>query len=386
MKIPLRSKSLIHVAERTDMIKAFPGKKGMVENMKKSINIAKPRIKRKAVEEIEVNQNESVGKTFHKFLKMMESVRNKNSGHAFKIIKNGEFVVNMHYYLPIYEYTFYVMPLEWLPDLRKKDIKMHNLLVDTLRFLSEQKKVRMLCDLGYYETGEYLQEAYNYADTGSEEEKYLDLKIKHYQKYHNKYEKLLNKEGVDPKKLEKRIRDFPVTHPVEEWIKHWCEKAFDLSWTLGTMDEFIEASIKQFLELNDMDEEDYASDGYPLYPNQWLGFIWFDDENYNDQLGQWMGDTAGNFGVLEYDCEFNCRTQRELRQASQKHKNSSENWLMDYMDLLENGMAMKDQIKHYIKGSLMSILTDNEITDETTGIRGYIPTVAGFASVPTERS
>jgi hypothetical protein len=378
MKITFRNKSVIHVAERTDMFEAFPGKKGMIENMKKAVNIAKPRIKRRAVEEIKVVKGESIGKTFKKFLTVMESVRNSNSGHSFRIIKNGEFVVNMHYYLPIYDYSFYLMSLEWLPDLRKKDIKMHNLLVDTLRFLGEKKGIRMICDLGFYETEQYLSETLLYDDGAIDKETYLELKYRHAKKYHNKYEKLLNKPGVNYNNLITRIREYPVTHPVDKSLQDWCTKACDLAWTDGTMDNFIEASIKQYLEYNDMDENDFGNDGYPLYPNQWLGFVWIDDIDYMDQLGQWMGDTAGNFGVLEYDCVFDCATQCEFRQSRQKHKNSQANWLMQYIDLLEKGMALQEQIKNYMKGLLLSILTE----DETNGIRGYIPTVAGFASVP----
>ena len=368
MKISLNPVPVFKVIERTDMIKEFAGKKAMAENMKKIIRIAKPLFKKEELAKYKTVKPESIGKTFLKFHQLMESTRGSDFGYSIDM-EDGKLILCTHYYYPIYDYAFYVTPLQFLPDLAKKNLRLHNIIVDTVRYIATRKALTILSDLGFYDIEEWIGESMNYMDDDAKELKERTKDAEKHKKYYQKYYTLLNKPYTSRASLVKRIRNYrstSITSPVEATVMAWCTDLIKVADMPGSMDNLIESSIEMFCKENKIDREDFGEDGYPLFPDQWMAFTWLNIDSYHESLGQWFGEIAGNFGTLEYHKEYKCTTQKQVKECRSKFAKECGFWPSDFTKVLEAGYHLARDIENHLKGKLIGTLSNGQESTERT--------------------
>lgn len=360
MNIDLDPVPFYKVIENTDMIPKFPGKNGMIKNMQRAIKIARPRLLRSKVLQKHIEKNTSIGELFDMFLNLFEDMCGKDSGYTFEVDDNG-FYIDMHYYYPCFSYNFYVMPLDFLPDLAKKNMKLHNIMVDSIRYLIDKKGILAMSDMGYYDLEEWIQESMIYEDEDDVDViAKKDNALVFYRKYFEKYNALINKPYKNISALHDRIKKYTPLYSIESRTLDWCVNTIRVAETPGNMQDLVETSIEQHCRIEEIDKEDYSADGQPLSPEQWIAFGWLDDETFNENFGQYLGDIAGNFGSLEYHEEYKCRTQKDLLQSRKKFNNGQEFWLIGLLEVFEAGIDLVDDLKKYINGQLIILLDYDE--------------------------
>lgn len=356
--------------EVTDMLDEFPGHNGMIENMQKTLKIAGPLLRKaNKKRKIHFKENDRVGVIFEKFISLMDGIRGFDRGHSFDF-EDGKFKLKMHYYNPVYDHTSYIMPLDWLPKMKAKNIKLHNIIVDTIRYFVHDKLGYVAWEEDFYDIDEWMSESLNYLDAYEPKDKLTynrrEVQIDNYEKNFPYYKDLINDRYTNLPALIRRIKSFVGLCPIEMQFIDWCKELIDISYEPGDMNSFISASIDQFMIDNDCTEDTFGQDGYPLSPDQWIRFMWLDDEDYIKSFNEWMGDTAGNFGVLEYHARFECNTQKELLESYDKFIAECGIFPTRFAKCLEHGYLLVGELDDYFNNRMIQHFKDGKRTESRT--------------------
>ena len=369
MKIKVGPISYARVVMNTDMIPDYAGRKMAIENMKKTTRIARPLMKNKDIRKAtkSLGSARKVEDIFCEFIELMEETRGPDSGYSTELGTDGKIKFRMHYYFPTFNYQFYAMPLEFLPGLAERNKNMHDIMVNSIRYLGTKKRWWLLDDLGFFEIDEWINEVLNCKTEHEDEDyDYWQEAMDRCEMWNVHYYKLINRKYTNKKPLLEKINNFHCTCDIERQVLKWCKEIIEIADLPGTMEGLIQASMKQFLEENEKTEDDLADTGWPLIVSQWLNFIWLDNEEYMEHLGQWLGDTAGNFGVAELASSTICETQKDLEKSRKEFEKICGSWPGRMYEAMRIGLELVPRINDYSKGILTEILNDGTYSKQET--------------------
>ncbi len=367
MKIPLNSKTYWYVAANTNANELFPGRYMMVKAMKDLLPIIKPYIKQSDLKRY--IKSKRLDLLFGEFMDLVKaSLRTPISGY---VIKNESQFFTEQYYIDIYCFhdlkssTAYYMPIEFLPHLKERNIKLFNIIVEAIRILVNIKGVNCLDEEHWNEfSRERLEERLLNTDleqNTEEEIAVMERQLKDYDKYIDPYYKLLNKPGCSVIKLVKILNKYTAETSqlldAEKILIKWakkviraCEEPFDMNY-------FSIEALNQFGESNECEKDEDGNyefmDGQPVTPNMCMMFVWYNNNDIMQNTLEYLGELGGNFGEADFSKTYSCKNANQLRTARKNFTKDVGKFLELLGDLLEYGMINADIIENYSKGKLV---------------------------------
>ncbi len=367
MKIPLNSKAYWHVAANTDMEKLFPGRYMMIKAMKDLLPIIKPYVKQNDLKKY--IKSKRLDLLFKEFMDLVSvSLRSPVTAYA---IKHENQLQNAQYYIDIYCYhdlkssTAYYMPVEFLPHLKKRNLKLFNIIVEAIRILVNVKNVNCLEEEHWNEySRERLEERLLNTDleqNTEEEIAVMEQQLIEYDKYIEPYYKLLNKPGCSMGKLVKMFNEYTAETSqlldAEKTLIEWtrkviraCEEPFDMNF-------FSIEALNQFGKLNECEKDEDGNyefmGGQPVTPDMRMMFVWYNDDDIVQNTLEYLGELGGNFGEADYSKTYSCKNANQLRIARKDFTKDVGKFPELLGDLLEYGMVNADLIEAYSKGKLI---------------------------------
>jgi len=318
MNISLRSKSYWYVAERTDMVKTFSGRNGMIQGMKELLPIIKRCIKKKNLVKC---KGKSVISLFPQFIDLLESTLNTKTS-SFEAIYDKYYYINIALYHDIGSMTAFLMPLSFLPHLINRNKALYNIVVEAIKLLTAGKGVQCLDEERWGDPSyEMLQEQLDYSpDDYSEDEKAeIQRQINEYDKYLEPYYDLLTTNGCNLSKLNILLDKYTPELPAEKILVEWSRKAIKAYKEPGDMENCTNMAIQRYVEDNklELDEDGTCQfeDGHPVTPDMVMRFVWHNDDNIIENTCNYLGELAGNFGEAEFYIRYSCKTANQLRLA-----------------------------------------------------------------------
>jgi hypothetical protein len=362
MKISLQPKSYWYVAQNTDMDEKFPGKKRMIQAMEEIY----PIIESYDDDLFNIKDSHDVHNVFQQFLNMVDRCVDTPFTKV-EIDFNKRYFLDAYCFYDIHDSELYLMPVSFLPDLKKHNKKLHDLVVEAL-CLMDQKGVNICNDymdeMNDDQVAEYVlgDSEENYDDNPSEEiiKEYHDQ-----QKYERKYCTLFRKHA-DHKKLLKKVEKYQAKYLAEYILITWIKMIIRAYQEPGTLYDFSWESLDQFAEYNEMERNDDGefefNDGNPVTINQCLRFNWYSAQWVVNNETQWLGDMAGNFGEAIFYKKYRCAELKDLQDARDNFYKEV-GYFPEYLaKAIEYAATHIESIYAYSQGKLTeNLITQSEI-------------------------
>jgi len=359
MNISLKSKSYWYVAERTDINETFPGRNGMIQGMKELLPIIKRCVKKKNLVKC---KDKSVISLFPQFIDLLEDTLNTRTS-SFEAIYDKHYYINIALYHDISSMTAFLMPISFLPYLKKRNKALYNIVVEAIKLLTVEKAVQCLDEERWGDpSSNMLQERLDYSpDDYSEEEKVeIQKSIDEFDEYLEPYSKLLSRSGCNLNKLNILLDKYTPVLPAEKILVEWSRKAIKAYKEPGDMENCTNMAVQRYIEDNELEVEEDGTcqfeDGHPVTPDMVMRFIWSNDDNMIEDTCQYLGELAGNFGEAEFYIRYPCKTANQLRLA-RKNFNEVVGYFPVYLgEAIRYAVENIDVIYAYSKGKLIGNL------------------------------
>jgi len=319
MKITLPTQSFWTVAQKADVDPLFPGKNSMIQAVKDISEIIDPSLNAKLTELF--LKKGSFAKKFSLFLTAIrESLQTPIQG--FEIAYDGSYYIKAYCYHNLKDQHLYLFPLSWLPQMRKVNKKLFEIMIASIALLYRRD---VTCFEEQKMWDDYLRETiqddieYNKETYTKDEVSKIIRELALWDEYGSKYQDMFYQRKFSVEKLEKMISNYKPGLSAELIILNFAKMLLKAIKQPQDMSYFEGESLNQFARYNEleMDEDDEPQflDGYPLTIKSKIQFCWFAEGNVREQIVSYASETAGNFGEAEYSKEYECRTRDELKEA-----------------------------------------------------------------------
>lgn len=360
MNIGLEKRAYWDVNQLVDADELFPGKAKMIQAIKDLAPIIEGSIPEDELKKLKYSKNLSA--FFPRFLKLFEKLRTPFRG--YEINYDGKYYINANCFYDYSNHTFYSMPLSFLPLLRIKNKKLHDMIIEAVRILSD--KCVSVIDDPYIGDDDYLIEgmleycSVTNGDNPDDDQILAKRELELFFKYKKKYlDKIMNKSG-DRLWLIGQVSKYKPTMKVENMIIDWLNEVMDAANEPNDLEQFNENAKCDYARENDIDYEDIYNDGNPVEITQVMRFSWFGNNGYMKAQCEQLGEYAGNFGVIEFSHSYECRKPGELEESRQKFFTDWGMFPEKLTYVMAHGNELADEIWGYIDNNLTAILDDGK--------------------------
>lgn len=361
MKIGLENKSYWEVNQLVNTDELFPGKARMIQALKELSVIAEGSIPEEVMKELKYSDNLAV--FFPRFLKLFESLRTPIRG--FEIKFDGHYYINANCYYDYNSQTFYAMPLSFLPELKKRNKVLHNMIVEAVKILSD--KCVPVIDNPCNDDDDYLIEnlvEYCTVQKNDVSNKDQQMGIHEMNLFYKYKENYINKILIGPGDrlwLIGQIAKYKPKIKVEQMAIDWLNEVLDAANEPNNLKQFNENAKCEWAKMNDIDYEDIYNDAQPVEIFQIMRFVWFGCDGYMKSQVEQLGEYGGNFGEIEFCNSYECRNPKDL-------ENSRQNFITDWglfpeklTSVMTHGNDLAWEIWGYINNKVITILDNGKI-------------------------
>lgn len=373
MKMKFEEKSVWDIIERTDMMAPFSGKRGIIDNSKKLLDIMLPFLDLKKAKEYNVKLSSPlrIGKIPTMMNDLLRLSRDPILNWHFDKDPD-DFVINVKCMHGVYSSEHYLMPLYWLPKMAKRNKKLHDIIVNCIQYAQDRTGVWVLDEDSGGWPYEIVSEGKIYLDDESstlvnkeliiqQKDEQLDL----YDKYFEKYIGLLNRPPLRIQTIRKKIAQFTPMHEFGKWILDWCEDLLKASEHCKlTFQDLHNHAFAVFCEDNEVDPEDAEYDCPPISMQNWVQFCWFDDTDHRTNVEQYIQQAGGECGLLEPYRDYPCRSKADVDDAIANFRKVFGDTPDLIAAVIKSGTAKIDMIEHYLRGDLVTAFYDEKYRRE----------------------
>lgn len=140
MKMKFKEISREVVIERTDAMKPFSGRKGIIDNAKKLLGIMRPFLDPEKAKKYSFERGDRLGSLPLRMNDLLRASIDPILNWSFED-NHEDLVINIRCMHGIYDHQHYIMPLYWLPKMYHRNRKLHNLIVETIQYTQEETQV-----------------------------------------------------------------------------------------------------------------------------------------------------------------------------------------------------------------------------------------------------
>jgi hypothetical protein len=360
IKIGLEKKSFWEVNQVVNADDIFPGKTRMIQALKELTPIIEGSISDKEMKKLKYSKNLAV--FFPRFLEIFEGIRTPVRGYEIKY-KDNHYQVNANCFYDYKSSTLYAMPLSFLPELKKKNKVLHDMIVEAVKILSN-KQVPVIDDPFGYDDDWMLENMIEYCsvqkdDVPDDDQSLGSRELKLFLKHKKKYvEKILTGHG-DRLWLIGQIAKYKPTLKVEDMVITWLNEVLDAANEPHDLEDFNENAKCEFARMNEIEYEDIYDDGQPVEILQVMKFVWFGCAGYMDTQTENLGEMGGNFGEIEFCHMYECTKPGELEESRKKFIKDWGLFPEKLTVVLAHGNILADELWDYIDNKLTTILDNN---------------------------
>lgn len=340
MIIYRKPKTIYEIAEKTDIIKGFPGKEMAKKSLKDFTNILWPFFNETQKSKLNNLTADNIFFTVKIFMDQAEEVfRNtfSNIGFDLDIDKDDNRYIDIHCYYNISDYTIYGFGVDFLPTIKEDSPYAHDAMITILEMFESMGVSLQSQNDGY---GDF---AYQWIDESIQNNEYADE------------EEMIDDLGMFCKDLDKwkyycsRISDPPEviemeTKPqtaVDNIVHKYFNEVFEFYQRHKdcSIHDYAKDSYSEFWE--NKDEEDI--DGYPIDPTDYILISWMDMDRYSEAIGPMIGEQAGNYGQIDLMKKFKCYTTEEIEKTIDYNEDDNL-FPVALTRLISKGQDMYDEI------------------------------------------
>jgi hypothetical protein len=276
------------------------------------------------------------------------------------LTKNG-YYIDINCYYEYNSSTFYFMPLSFLPELKKKNLKLHNIIVECVKLMNN-KGVTIINE-PFTGDDEWLIETieeYINVDKDNDDldnDKLLaERELRLYKDYHTRYFENILCGPVNRNRLTKQVNNYKPVISIEKSIITWAKMVIDASQEPNRLEDFNFMAQENFAKQQGIAIEDIYNDGNPVEIIQCMRFTWFGCDGYTTIQTEYLGETASNFGELEFSHMYSCYSAEDIIDARNKFFKEWGFFPEKLTKLLEFGNNFIPDIWNYIDNKLIAIL------------------------------
>lgn len=351
-KLIKRKVSTFHVCENTDVNETYTGQSRIIEIMKYVTSILKPI----AVKKYQIPKNASLETAYYKWADFISDIESKydvillykteDNVSKFYVIRQVDFINRKLFYIPV----------GYLLELKKKNRRLHNLLVMCYAILVNEIGVGNMGSGKYYNIDQIKE---NYIVCLEEEDPgpldYYRTMIKEYDRIVPKY---ISKfySNVDLDVMKKEIKYFEKNSSNDIFIKNvidLCNKVIGLT-RYESLWYYEEQSIIMFDKLyrDRSDDEGYA----PITIRDVVNLIWENDDEFIEMQCQYMGECDGNYGSAEYSPFAVVESSEDIIKFLEGI-NQHVSVINEYIETLSLAVDVSEEGFSYVSNKLIDVLT-----------------------------
>lgn len=374
IKIEINKKRYWDVAQVTDMVELYPGRKRMIQSMKDLGPIVE------AAGDPLLNENIKFSKDlavfFPRFQKLFQGFRTPIRGFDIKFnetkipsLLKGGYYIDINCFYDYNSNRLYAMPLSFLPELARRNKKLHDIIVKCIKLL-KWKEVPVIEHPFYDEDDGMIENLVEYISSGdvsynrTKEEVEIDRELASreldlYTKYKNRYVNKVFSGFSSLKTVQSLVNKYKPENHIESELIKWCKMVIDAAKEPQDLESFNVYAAEKFCNDQEIEMEDIYNDGNPVEIRQVMRFTWFGNWGYTDSETQYLGEQDGNFGSLEFSSMYECHSKEDIDAARAKFLKEWGLFPEKLSKLLEFGANLIPELWDYIDGKLTAILDDN---------------------------
>jgi len=363
MKMIFKKVSRELVIERTDAMKPFSGRKGIIDNSKRLLDIMLPFLDPEKIKKHSFKRGDRLGSLPVKMNNLLQASVDPILNWSFND-SHEELVINIRCMHGIYDHQHYMMPLYWLPKMYHRNRKLHNLIVETLQYTQDRTQVWCLDEDSGGWPYEIVSEGKIYlkddrTQKSSKEDDLIiqkkDEQLNLFDKHFERYYKLLNQPGPDVTKLKRKLKTYPESIGFDGWLIEWCLDLVDCAENCKcNFTDLYDNAFVKFCDDNEVDEDNM--DCPPVSMRNWIMFSWFDDIDLIGSVEQYVEQSSGECGILEPYEDYPCRTTNEVKKAIDEFYSVYGDTPDRLAEIIGTGSSKIDMIEHYLKGNLITTM------------------------------
>ena len=305
----------------TDIHSKYPGKARIIEAIKTLYPIYKTIANKSFTRKFGMMKDPDILDVLTTIVSGIEESTFDNLNVTASIAYNNGYVCRLQFWPNIeQEYKSYIVGVDFLPKLKKANKILHDILVEAIRILGNNKigvPGYDMWDEMYIE--DLTHSVMSYEDTNdASREAELNM-IDNYNKHFSNYCTILDDAG-SVKKLESLLEEITVQVKVERDICKVARLAIEINDLPVDMHVIEEKALKDFGEHNNLEKDEFGNylfeDGEPITPMRTIYFNWFSSDDAVQRILSYSGETTGNFGQALYTYNIDCRTPQEVNNAS----------------------------------------------------------------------
>lgn len=247
----------------------------------------------------------------------------------WEVIDSPDYLIRIFYkYLDMGEYDFYIIPLEYLPRLKKQNHKAYNLILLMINLLNKH------CNMPHMDMDERMLDWF---EDLIEEEKAMpdpdENMISHYSDIIDAYSKEPSLYADCITQLKFSIDDFTQMlarfnpeNELEAEIFKWCLKGYEL--------------IRSGWEYRDFLDYEHEDDCDGINPFAYMRFVWSVEDDMGEAIIQDTEDMGNSCGVLPFIYNFYLSS----RDCLEIDRLKIPQWPYDLLTFLAMGSDISDKI------------------------------------------